>query len=183
MRTYQRTQSQTYACLRILLVIIFGGYGAVKRSVLDKRGMVVGTALMSALLTMLLDLAIEPVAAHVVLYWQWQAQGSLNYYGVPLINFVAWFGVAFVLLVLADWVLRGWNAQEIPQYKQEIWQHKHKVGMVERFILLVPRLLFLCSLFMFGLVDFTHGYFWGSLRALCAGVIIFFSDKAYVSIL
>lgn len=155
------------------LLIIFGSYGAVKRSVSGKRGMVVGTAVTSALLAMLLDLAIEPVAAHVVFYWRWLAQGPLNYYGVPWINFVAWFAVAFVLLLLADWTLRGWNAQMALQSKQEICQQQQKVGMVEYLIMLVPRLLFLCSLFMFGLVDLTHGYYWGTLWALCAGAIIF----------
>jgi uncharacterized membrane protein len=162
------------------LLIVFGSYGAVKRSALGKRGMSVGTVLTSALLATLLDLAIEPVAAHVVFYWRWVARGALNYYGVPLINFVAWFGVAFVLLLLADWMLRGRNAQEVPQYKQEVWRYGQKVGMVESLIMLVPRFLFLSSLFMFGLVDLTHGYLWGSLWALCAGAIIFFCWRGRV---
>ncbi len=57
-----------------------------KRSAFGKRGIVVGTALYSALLAVLLDLVLEPVAAHVVFYWRWLAQGPLDYYGMPLIN-------------------------------------------------------------------------------------------------
>lgn len=110
-----------------------------------KRELIVGTgtALTSALLAMLLDLAIEPAAAHVVFYWLWLALGSFHDYGVPLSNFVVWFGVAFVLLLLAEWLLRGWNTQKIPQYKQSIWWQQRKVGVVERLIMFVPCLLFL----------------------------------------
>jgi uncharacterized membrane protein len=157
------------------LLIIFGSYGAVKHSALGKREILVGTALYNALLAMLLDLAIEPVAAHVVFYWTWLVQGRFDYYGVPLINFGAWLGVAFVLLLLVTWVLQWRNARSIPQYKPETGWHGQKMGLVERLIMLVPRILFLCSLFMFGLVDLTHGYVWGSFWALCAGAMIFVS--------
>ena len=49
-----------------------------KRSRSARRGMGVGSALSRALLVILLDLAIEPVAAHVVLYWEWLARGPAN---------------------------------------------------------------------------------------------------------
>jgi uncharacterized membrane protein len=128
------------------LLIIFGSYGAVKRYAFGKREIMVGTALYSALLAMLLDLAIEPVASHVVFYWIWLAQGWFDYYGVPLINFGAWLGVAFVLLLLATWVLQWRNARGIPQYKPETGWHRQKMGLVERLIMLVPRILFLIPL-------------------------------------
>jgi uncharacterized membrane protein len=67
-------------------LIILGSYGVVKRSTLGRRGIIKGTALYSALLAVFLDLAIEPVAAQVVFYWRWLAQGPFDYHGVPLIN-------------------------------------------------------------------------------------------------
>ncbi len=50
-----------------------------KRGVFAERGMGVGSVLLRALLATLLDLAIEPVAAHVVQYWEWLAPGPANY--------------------------------------------------------------------------------------------------------
>ncbi len=55
------------------------------------------------------------------------------------------------------------------------------MGMVKRLIMLVPRILFLCSFFMFDLVDLTHGYIWGSFWALCAGAIIFLGWRGCIT--
>ena len=156
------------------LLIVLGGYGSVTRAAFDNGVTLIGIALLRALLATLLDLAIEPVAAHVVFYWRWLAQGSFMYYGVPLNNFVAWFCVAFVLCLLAAWMLQARNVQVALQDKQEGWQYRQKEGMIASLTMLVPLLLFVCSLFMFGLVDLTHGYLWGTLWAACAGTIILF---------
>jgi len=43
---------------------------------------------------------------------------------------------------------------------------------VWQLIALAPRILFSCSLFMFGLVDLTHGYYWATLLALLAAFIV-----------
>ncbi|GCE27138.1 hypothetical protein KDA_26220 [Dictyobacter alpinus] len=155
------------------VLVVFGSYGIVKRRPSAKRGVIVGTALLGAILATLLDLAIEPVAAHVVFYWKWLDQGALDYYGVPWMNFVAWFVVAFVLLGLVYVVLqRERNAAEVSQREQVVWKNVQQMGKVERLAMLVPGILFLCSLFMFGLVDLTHGYYWGAICALCAVIII-----------
>ncbi len=60
------------------VLIIFGSYHFVKRRRSTRRGIRVESALLGALLATLLDLAIEPVAAHVVLYWEWLAPGPTN---------------------------------------------------------------------------------------------------------
>ncbi|MGC8794800.1 MAG: carotenoid biosynthesis protein [Bryobacteraceae bacterium] len=49
-----------------------------------------------ALGMVLIDLAIEPVAAGPLQYWRWCAQGL--YYGVPCQNFFGWFLVSALLL-------------------------------------------------------------------------------------
>ena len=78
------------------LLIVFGVYGWLRRG---KCELTIWDTLLGALLATLLDLEIEPVATHLEHYWEWQAPGRINYYGVPLANFAAWFVVAFVLLV------------------------------------------------------------------------------------
>lgn len=139
-----------------------------------KRGLDVRGALSVAILATLLDLAIEPVAAHVVLYWQWEKRGPMDYYGVPLMNFVAWFVVALVLVVVVNVILQqGRNVRWFSPHEQVVGASMQKMGRVERLAMLSPCTLFSCGLFMFGLVDLTHGYYSGFLRALCAGLLIF----------
>ena len=70
------------------VLIVFGAYGWVH---LEKRRIGVSGALLGATLATLLDLEIEPVAAHLEHYWEWLAPGTINYYAVPLANFAAWF--------------------------------------------------------------------------------------------
>ncbi|GCE05519.1 carotenoid biosynthesis protein [Dictyobacter aurantiacus] len=155
------------------ILIVLGGYGIVKRRLPLKRSIRVGEALSVAILATLLDLAIEPVAAHVVLYWRWEVRGSMDYYGVPLMNFVAWFVVAFVLVVVVNVILQqGRNILRFSQHGQVDRASVQKAGRVERLAMLAPCILFSCSLFMFGLVDLTHGYFLGSACALGAGLLI-----------
>jgi uncharacterized membrane protein len=163
------------------VLIVFGSYNLVKRRMSAGRGMGVGSALLGALLATLLDLAIEPVAAHVVQYWEWLAPGPANYYGVPLANFVAWFVVAFALLVVVDAVLGGGQQvvvhaedETVREEKREhvVWKDV-KMGMAMRLAVLTPPILFGGSILMFGLIDLTHGYPWAVVFALLAGIIIF----------
>ncbi len=55
-----------------------------------------------AALALLSDLIMEPVAAGVLDYWGWQAQGP--YYNVPLANFAAWYLAALVLMALLSFI-------------------------------------------------------------------------------
>jgi putative membrane protein len=159
------------------ILIIFGSYDLVKRSMSAERAMGVRSALLGALLATLLDLAIEPVAAHVVQYWEWLAPGPANYYGVPLANFVAWFVVALALLVVVDSVLgngRQMVVETVCEEKRERVARKDgEMGMAMRVAVLTPLVLFGGSLLMFGLIDLTHGYCWAVVFALLAGIIIF----------
>jgi uncharacterized membrane protein len=134
--------------------IVFGAYGWVAKG---KGRIGLRGALLGALLAMLLDFVIEPVAFHVVNYWQWLQSGTFNYYGVPFANFGAWFVVAFLLLLLADSLF------------------SHTYIPIERGIVLAqraPKLLFAASLFMFGLVDLTHGYSLAALLAIATGCLL-----------
>lgn len=53
----------------------------------------IGAAWMTAL-----DLVIDPPAAGPLNYWFWQGESA--YYGIPLTNFLGWFGLSAVLLLL-----------------------------------------------------------------------------------
>lgn len=139
------------------VLIVFGTYGCFRLAWRGRRLGVAG-ALLGAVLATLLDLEIEPVAAHLENYWQWLVPGSLNYYGVPLTNFVAWFVVAFALLLLIDAIL----------FQSPLSEHqKAAPSLAQR----LPRWLYLTSLLMFGLVDLTHGYYLAVAFGLLAGAL------------
>ncbi|WP_170289430.1 carotenoid biosynthesis protein [Metabacillus lacus] len=50
----------------------------------------------ASLITVLIDLIIDPVAFEVKKYWIWE-EGSSFYYNIPFSNFLGWFIVAFLL--------------------------------------------------------------------------------------
>lgn len=91
---------------------------------------------LAALLALLLDLLIEPVATHVTGYWHWIDGGP--YYGVPTLNFIAWGGTALILLL----VLWG------------IVPHIDEAARRSR----LPALLFTLSIVQFTLVDAAYSF-------------------------
>ena len=139
------------------ILIVFGSYAWVRSA---RRRLSIGAALLGALLATLLDMAIEPVAAYIVHYWEWLSPGPVSYYGVPFANFVAWFLVTCGLLLLADLLLHN-----VSSIKTKVWGGAPFVAFIARF-------LFITSLFMFGLVDLTHGYYIATLLALLAGCLL-----------
>ena len=101
----------------------------------------------SALLATLLALVLEPVAFHIERYRIWLAPGNLAFYGVPLMNFVAWFVVSLVLLGLVNIILlRAFAFMDLTSFSS-------------RLPLNVPTWMYFANVFMFGLVGLTHGYF------------------------
>ncbi len=165
------------------VLIVFGAYGWVR---VEKQPIGLSGALSGAGLATLLDLEIEPVAAHLEHYWEWLAPGHVNYYGVPLANFAAWFVVAFVLLLLVDRVLfrtqahlRQGDRKGLPyilssRYVGEtlaVSRPRHE-RIISKIVLLTPRFLFGTSLFMFGLVDITHRYYGAALLGILAGLAL-----------
>ena len=139
------------------VLIILGAYGSVTRQ--SKHSISVRSALLGASLATLLDLEIEPVAFHLEHYWDWSAPGTINYYGVPLANFIAWFAIALLLLFCVAAIFRH---SPIPKFGSS------------RLALWMPRILFAASLFMFGLVDLTHGYYGAILPGIIAASILWF---------
>ncbi len=148
------------------VLIVFSVYGWVRS---EKRRIGVFSALLGASLATLLDLEIEPVAAHLEHYWEWLAPGRINYYNVPLTNFAAWFIVAFLLLLLVDSVFFHTYVSHEPYNSRN--SHTFSIAL-SKLIVLTPRLLFGTSLFMFGLVDVTHGYYGATLLGILAGLLV-----------
>ncbi len=168
------------------ILIVFGSYAWVRS---DMRRLSIGVALLGALLATLLDMAIEPVAAYVVHYWKWLPPGPISYYGVPFANFVAWFLVTWALLLLAGRFLgnrvgvspRG-REQSLAEGRTQgdastlfpnVFPGKMKTSGGVWLMAFAPRFLFAASLFMFGLVDLTHGYYIATLLAILAGCLLF----------
>ena len=137
------------------ILIVFGVYAWVYA---DTRHLTAGVALLGALLATLLDMTIEPVAAHIVHYWEWVPPGPIGYYGVPYANFVAWFLITAGLLLLTGRFL----TTRMPSNGDK----------ETRLAAFTPRFLFITSLFMFGLVDLTHSYYLAALAALIAGCLL-----------
>jgi uncharacterized membrane protein len=166
------------------VLIVFGAYGIVTyrnhthpadeeaSHTEGRRALPFRSALLAALLATLLDLAIEPVAFHIVHYWRWSQPGPFAYYGVPAANFIAWFVLSFLFYLLVDFILYPVITRTEPS--KALW-HKYssfyRGSLTHRLASLAPPILFLCSLFMFGLVDLTHTYYWGAFAALLALIL------------
>ncbi len=111
----------------------------------------------AGLLSLGLDLLIEPVAAYVVHYWQWLGSGP--YYGVPTANFVAWGTTA--LLLTALYMLLTPARSRRPKVLD--W---------------LPATIYLLNLVQFMLVDLAHGY-WGAV--LIGAVLLLAVGRGYRS--
>ncbi|GAC1548812.1 MAG: hypothetical protein NVS2B7_24820 [Herpetosiphon sp.] len=96
----------------------------------------------AALLALLLDLAIEPVAAYVVHYWRWLDRGP--FYGIPTINFIAWGSTALLLSGLTVIIVPA--LKRLPPARMAL-----------------PATLYLLNVVQFTLVDLRYGYVWAAL--------------------
>jgi uncharacterized membrane protein len=53
---------------------------------------------LAALWMAVIDLVIDPLAAHELGYWEWLQDGP--YYGIPTVNFAGWFAVSLIIFYL-----------------------------------------------------------------------------------
>ncbi len=107
-------------------------------------GSIIAVSLVGALPAVGLDLLLEPVAYHVKNYWQW-LPGDGAYYGIPVVNFVAWFVAAAIFNLPLALVIRGEKSHILP------W---------------LPVALFVMNVLMFGIVCVAHGFWLAGLIAL-----------------
>lgn len=79
-----------------------------------------------ALWMMVLDLLIDPVAAHPFQFWNWIETG--NYYGIPFRNFVGWFIVSAVIFAVDRWVFRN-------PFRENYWGRMVGLGIIWLYVI------------------------------------------------
>lgn len=100
-------------------------------------------AFVSAVLIFATDVLLEPFAAFINSYWQWEGLK------IPLQNFVAWFALGFIF----SFVLHKLSKHRNPEQKT----------------ILIPAIIIIINLLNFSIVNMAHGYFILTLM----GLIIF----------
>lgn len=116
--------------------------------------------ILRSMLATLLDMLLEPVAFHLEHYWNWLSPGSVNFYGVPLSNFAAWFVISFFLfMVINTFVLSAIFFMNTTSFTARLPPR-------------IAPLLYTANVCMFGLVDLTHGYYWGVALAVFTGLLL-----------
>jgi bisanhydrobacterioruberin hydratase len=68
-----------------------------------------------------LDLLIDPLAAHSFDFWKWLDSGA--YYGIPLRNFLGWFGVSAVIFSADKLLFRR-------QIREHFWVYFVGLGII-----------------------------------------------------
>lgn len=56
----------------------------------------IATALVAGILTLAFDIALEPMASFITVYWEWK-EGA-----IPLTNYASWFGLSTLAVVLLE---------------------------------------------------------------------------------
>lgn len=122
------------------LLVIVGGLLTARRVIPGQSaGIIVALSIAGGVLTVGLDLLLEPVAYRVKDYWQW-IPGDGSYYGIPTSNFVAWFAASTLFNLPLAWL---WVRRDpaVPV----VWPW-------------LPTTLFVMNVIMFGIVCVSHGF-------------------------
>jgi hypothetical protein len=94
---------------------------------------------LTAVLTMLFDLALDPFASRVKHYWLWMpTKFPLTWQGAPLVNFFSWAAVSLLMLVFVTPALINKNpARRVPDFH--------------------PLAVWLGAILLFGIASALHG--------------------------
>ena len=84
---------------------------AINRHFLNKDYSLIAFSIMAGSLMMLRDLATDPIRSTINKEWIWTQQGY--YFGVPIQNFIGWFGVFFILTLLTTSLV--WHCKNYSQ--------------------------------------------------------------------
>jgi putative membrane protein len=111
-------------------------------------------------LVLVLDLQIETVATLINPYWVWHDSGP--FYGVPVVNFVAWWVVGIAMALVLTRLLPPREQQYTADPR---WWVNAPVGEPNRWVRLahwvfplIPGLMYMLSSIMFTASNFAHGY-------------------------
>lgn len=94
---------------------LFLAEGLIKKTsedLITRRSLWWKVPLLSAILAVVLDLFIDPVAVETG-YWEWFVRGEI-YYTIPMLNFIGWFVLMFFapmawILVIRNIHWKGWQ--------------------------------------------------------------------------
>lgn len=109
--------------------------------------------LLAATLVMTIDLQIETVATFINNYWVWIDSGP--FYGVPMVNFIAWWVVGLIICGVVTLII-GRDAPTLRAFP--VWGRMPWPVRAERLTRLIPTLLYVLSSAMFMFVNFGRGY-------------------------
>ncbi len=148
------------AWLMVMLASFYTARFLVER-LLPRQGWPVIVGL-SALLAVLSDILMEPVAVHVQHYWVWQDGGS--YYGVPWTNFAAWAVISAGLVLVMVGLTKSKNADSKA--------NQSRYGFL-------PMALYHMNLFLFTTINLTHHFYLaGAIGIVLGGINGFLLWKA-----
>jgi len=152
---------------------------------------------LGALLAVGFDFLLEPVAYHVKGFWLWRGEDG-GYYGVPWVNFIAWFAIAFLLNLAVVSILNRTStpgrdlsrpytpfpsvgARFIAPYPNAPKSSNDPESIYSRpDSAWVPITLYVMNVAMFATVDIMHGFWWSGLigLALLAGLWLLRRDPS-----
>ena len=138
-----------------------------------------------AIMVLLLDMQIEPVATVINRYWVWLDGGA--YYGVPATNFAAWWAIGLAIAAVEGRVL-GWPNSRPPPApstrpfpspsraragNQRPPDNRHRTHLLTLCVLrftfyVIPAGLYLLNTLMFAAINLA----WGNVRAGAVGLAI-----------
>jgi len=130
------------------LMVAIGAWQLARSNVRTFKRSNVQTLVVAATLVLLLDLQIETVTTRINQYWIWLDSGP--YYGVPTVNFAAWWLVGLAMAFVVATVLVATDVQTFK--RSNVQTFKHSISTY------LPTYLYLLSTLMFAIVNLAHGY-------------------------
>lgn len=119
-----------------------------------------------AVLAVLSDMMMEPVAVYVQNYWTWQDRGP--YYGIPTANFIAWIGTSLVFILLLVYITG--------EARRRVWREvQSEQGVRLKFSYnFIPMALFLMNLTFFTAINLTHNNYLAGFLGVMTGLTCVF---------
>lgn len=108
----------------------------------------------SATWAVLFDIVIEPAAVYIYRYWTWLESGGL--FGIPTSNFLAWWGLAFVLVTIT----------------LILTSHHDRL---ERSNVSLPALIYCMNMGLFSLVNLTHEQYGAAMLGIALLALVAFA--------
>lgn len=145
------------------LMAAFGSWQLARLTLRSSAPLSPGVALLTGALVVVLDLQIETVATFINPYWAWIDAGP--YYGVPVVNFIAWFAVGALMALIVGLALgdapiandEGRTTND-SRAQRSYGGPPLVLGLSSFVAAYIPALLYILSSVMFTVVNLARGY-------------------------